>query len=72
MIEIFSADSNKSNKSDNSDNSFSAYKTVRFCALADHNIILSVETRGDGSEEKICQDINACKNKRKCRYLSKI
>ena len=65
MIEIFSADSS------NSCNSFYTYRTVRFCALVDHNIVLSVETRNDGSEHKICQDFNACKKKNQCRYLSK-
>jgi len=57
MLEIFS------------DNSYKTYKTERFCNLADQNIILSVETCSDGSEKKICQDFNICKNKDKCRYL---
>jgi len=58
MIEVFPVDSVKN-----------VYTTVRFCALVDHNIVLSVETRGDGSEQKICQDIHACKKKNQCRYL---
>jgi len=65
MIEIFS------NNSGDSNNLFNTYKTVRFCALVDHNIVLSVETHNDGSEHKICQDLNACKKKNQCRYLPK-
>ncbi|MCL1859729.1 MAG: hypothetical protein FWF92_10930 [Oscillospiraceae bacterium] len=65
MIEIFSDNSN------NSGNLFNTYKTVRFCALVDHNIILSVETHNDGSEHKICQDISACKKKNQCGYFLK-
>jgi len=59
MLEIFS------------DNSYRTYKTERFCNLADQNIMLSVETCSDGSEKKTCQDFNNCKDKDKCRYLSK-
>ena len=65
MIEIFPAESSVS------DNPFNTYKTVRFCTLVDHNIVLSVETDNDGSEQKICQDINACKKKNQCRYFFK-
>lgn len=59
MLEIFS------------DNSYKTYKTERFCNLADQNIMLSVETCSDGSEKKVCQDFDICKNKDKCRYLYK-
>ena len=44
------------------------YKTERFCALVDHNVILCVETLSDGSEHKICQDFKECEKKNKCRY----
>jgi len=64
MIEIFSVNSG------NSSDSFNTYKTVRFCALVDHNVILSIETQNDGKERKICNDINACKKKNQCRYFS--
>jgi len=65
MMEIFSDNRIHSN------HSLKTYKTVRFCALVDHNIILSIEVNGDGGEQKICQDINECKNKEQCRYLKK-
>ena len=45
------------------------FRTERFCASADRNIVLSVETAADGTEKKTCQDMNTCKNKNKCRYL---
>ena len=45
------------------------YRTERFCAFVDHNIVLSVETNGDGSESKTCHDIHTCKKKNQCRYL---
>ena len=46
-----------------------SYRTERFCSVADHNIILSVESRIDGSEKKTCHNINECAKKHKCRYL---
>ena len=59
MLEIFS------------DSSYRTYKTERFCNIADQNVILSVEMCSDGSEKRICQNLNICKNKDKCRYLCK-
>ena len=53
---------------DKSFNMCKTYRTERFCTLLDRNIVLSVETRGDGSEWKTCQDINICKNKSDCKY----
>ena len=63
MIEIFMDNAGSSGKT--------TYKTERFCTLLDRNIILSVEMHSDGSELKICHDINACKNKEQCRYFAK-
>ena len=51
------------------DNSRETYKTERFCVAVDHNIVLSIETSRDGNEHKICQNINSCLKKHKCRYL---
>ena len=47
------------------------YRTERFCTLVDHNIVLSVETDGDGGESKTCYNIGVCKKKNQCRYLSR-
>lgn len=47
-----------------------SYKTERFCSAADQNVTLFVETfaDGDGSETRICENVDSCKNKSKCRY----
>jgi len=65
MVNIFT------DKLDKCDNHYKAYKTERFCTLVDHNIIFSVETGSDGSENKTCQSINSCKKKRQCKHLQK-
>ena len=44
------------------------HKTERFCALVDQNIILCVETLGDGSEQRTCQYFKDCDKNNKCRY----
>jgi len=65
MVEIFT------DKFDKFDHHCKTYKTERFCTLVDHNIILSVEAKSDGSEKKTCQYINSCKKKDQCRYVTK-
>ena len=45
-----------------------SYKTERFCSVADRNVVLSVESRKDGSEKKTCYNNNQCKKKNQCRY----
>jgi len=52
------------------DNPRYAYKTERFCTAVDHNIVVSVEICRDGNEYKTCQNVNSCRKKQKCRYLS--
>ena len=44
------------------------YRTERFCALVDRNIILCIETLSDGSERKMCQEFKECEKKNQCRY----